>query len=148
MALEERRRDLVVHLTFDRTAHYLGLVLSGSQDHDLAGLEYRRHAHRDGLTRYVLISKEVGRRILPGHEVEGDEAGTALKPRPGLVEPDMAGATDPQNLEIDAPNGADRLLVSAALLLDALTGNVARRMCTLAGGMSRWEKRFSHMNRW
>ena len=116
---------------------------------DLAGLEDRGDAHRDRLARHVLLAEEVGRGVLAGHQVEGDEPGAALEPRARLVEPDVPGRADAEELEVDAAGGADRLLVAPALAPRPRSrGTSPSGMWTFSAGMSSWEKRFSHMNRW
>ena len=50
-----------------------------------------------------------------------------------LVEADVAGAADSQDLEIDAAGRADRLLVAPALVLDPVSRSVARRDVHVGG---------------
>ena len=135
MALEERGRDLVVHLALDRPTHDGGLVLAGREDEDLAGLEDRGDAHRERLARDVLLAEEIGRRVLPGHQVERDEAGAALGARAGLVEADVPRPPDAEELEVDAAGLADRLLVAGDLVLHLRRGGCRRaEMWTCSAG--------------
>ena len=141
--LEEGGGDLVVHLALDRAAHDLGLVLAGGEDEDLAGLEDRGDAHRDRLARDVLLAEEVGGGVLPGHQVERDKPGAALGARAGLVEADVPGAADAEELEVDPAGRADRLLVAAALGLDLVARDVAARDVDVARGGCRAGRRGS-----
>ena len=79
VALQERRRDLMIHLALHRAAHDVRLVLSSGEDHDLAGLEDGPHAHRDRFPRHVVLAEEVGGGVLAGDEVQRDETGPALE---------------------------------------------------------------------
>ena len=85
---------------------------------DLARLEDRRHAHRDRFAGDVLLAEEIGRGVPPGHQVERDQPRPALGARAGLVEADVPGPADAEQLEVDASGGLDRRLVAAALVLD------------------------------
>ncbi len=125
MALEKRGGHLVIHFALDRPAHDFGLVLSGGENGDLAGLEDRGHTHCDGLAWDVFVSKEIGCRVLPGHEIQRDQAGPALEAGARLVESDVAGAPDAENLEVDAARGPNRLLVAPAFLFDQFARSVA-----------------------
>ena len=125
VALQEGRGDLVVHLALDGAAHDRGLVLAGGEDEDLARLEDGGDAHGERLAGDVLLAEEVGRGVLPGHQVEGDQPGAALGARAGLVEADVPGPADAEQLEVDAAGGADRLFVAAHLGLHVVARDVA-----------------------
>ena len=127
VALQERRRHLVVHLALDGAPHDRRLVLAGGEDQDLARLEDRGHPHRQRLARHVLLAEEVGRGILPGHQVQGDQPGAALGAGARLVEADVARPTDPQQLQIDAAGGADLGLVAPQLGVHLVAGEVPAR---------------------
>src|SRR5688500_13460050 len=102
MPLQERGGHLVIHLAFDRAPDDVRLVLAGREDQDLARLEDGGDPHRDRLAGDVLLAEEVRRAVLAGDEVEGDEAGAALQAGAGLVEADVPGAPDSEELEVDA----------------------------------------------
>ncbi len=123
--LEEGGGDLVVHLALDRAAHDLRLVLPGGEDEDLPCLQDGGHPHGDRLPGDVLLAEKVGGAILSSHQVESDQPGAALDARSRLVESDVPGSPDAQQLQIDAARSADRLLVSPALRLYRFAGNVA-----------------------
>ena len=135
VALQERRRDLVVDLALDRPADDRGLVLAGGEDHDLARLEDRGDAHRDRFARHVLLAEEVGGGVLARDRVEGDQPGPALGAGAGLVEADVPRPADAEDLEVDAAGGADRLLVAPALRPPTSSrGTIAARDVDVARG--------------
>ena len=119
--------DVPVDLAFDRAFHHRSLVLAGGDQGDLAGLEDGRHAHGDGLHRNVLRPEEVGRRRAPRDGVEDHEPGARAGAGAGLVEADVPGLSDPQDLEVDAARVLDGMLVVAAVRLDLVPRQVAAR---------------------
>src|SRR5690606_22710949 len=115
------RRDLALH----GAAHDRRLVLARGDDRDLPRLHDGGHAHGDRLPRHVLLAEEIRRRVLARHRVQRHEAGARLPPRTRLVEADVAGLADPQDLEVDPADGPDRGLVFPAVLLDLLPRDIA-----------------------
>ena len=134
MTLEERGRDLVVYLALDGAAHDRGLVLAGGEDEDLARLEDRGHPHGERFARHVLLTEEVGGRVLPGHQVERHHPGPALGAGAGLVEADVAGAPDAEELEVDAARRVNCCFEAAALRLHLLARHVAAKDVDVRAG--------------
>ena len=85
---------------------------------------------------------------MPGDPVQGDQPGAAVAAGAGLVEADVAGATDAQDLEVDPAGGRDGLLVASQNSGTSLGGDRAVGDVDVLGGMSTWSKRYSCMNRW
>ena len=125
VALQVRRRHRAVDIALHRPLDDGRLVLPCRQQRDLPGLENGRHPHRDGFDRHVLRAEEVPRRHAPRDRVEHHEPRAGAGARPRLVEPDVAGLPDPQELEIDAAGVGDRALVVATVSLDLVAWNVA-----------------------
>jgi hypothetical protein len=145
--LEERRSDLEVDLALDGAPDDRRLVLAGGDDHDLARGEDRRDAHRHRLARHVLLAEEVGGRVEARDVVEVDDARAALDPRARLVEADVPGLADAQQLEVDAARRAIAASYARFASSTASRGSDPSGRCTFAGSMSTCENRFSHMNR-
>lgn len=125
VALQEGRRDLVVHLALDRAPHDGRLVLPGGEDRDLARGEDRRDAHRDRFARHRALGEEAAGRVASRDAVEEDPPRAAVEPGTGLVEADVPRLADAEQLEVDAPGRRDRRLVRRAMLGDALGGHGA-----------------------
>ena len=100
-----------------------GLVLAKRQQDDLACFENGADAHRQGLVRHIFLAKEAAGRVAPRHGVERHQPRSAMARRPGLVEADVAGAADAQNLQVDAAAAADLLFVAQAILFGFLDGD-------------------------
>ena len=125
--LQVRRGDVRVDVPFDRAADDPGLVLAGRDQRDLPRLEDRRDAHRDRLGRHVLLAEEVGRGVLARDRVQVDEPRARAAPRARLVEADVPAPAHTQDLEVDAPGAADRLLVFARVCVHLAPAQVATR---------------------
>ena len=123
MLLEERRRDLRGDRTLHRRAHDLGLVLAPRHEHHPAGLEDRPHAHRDRAPGRALLAPEVAGGVAPGERVEGHHAGPRAARAARLVEADVPGAPDPEDLEVYAARGPDGVLVPAAVRIESGGGD-------------------------
>src|SRR5688500_4967500 len=127
MALEERRRDLKVNLALHRAPDDQRLVLAGGEDRNLPRIEDRGHAHRDRLTRHILLAKEIGGSVASRDRVERDEPRAAVSPGARLIESDMPRLSDPEDLEVDSTGLLDRLLVGRAFGLDFRALDVTAR---------------------
>ncbi len=123
--LEEGGRDGGVHLALHGAAHDLRLVLARGEDRDLPGLEDRGDPHRERLPGDVRLAEEVGRGVPPGDGVEGDEPRAAAGAGAGLVEPDVAGLPDAEELEVDPACGPDGGLVRLGVGREGLAGHGA-----------------------
>ena len=67
--------------------------------------------------------------------------------RARLVEADVPGAADAQELDVDAARLRDLLFVPAAVVVDLLDRQRAVGHVHVAGGMSTWSNKCSRMNR-
>src|SRR6185436_15016901 len=119
--------DFDVDLPLDRSLDDGRLVLTRGQDRDLARLENRRNAHREGFARHEILSEEIRRRIPARDRVEHDEARSTLRTGPGLVEADVPRLADPQDLEVDTAGSRDGVLVPATLIVHVLARHLALR---------------------
>src|SRR5688572_3808081 len=133
MLLEERRGDLDVDLPFDGAANNAGLVLTGRENEDFARVHDRGDAHRERLTRNVLLAEEVGRGILARDVVEMHRARPALDAGAGLVEADVPGLADAEELQVDSAGLANRFLVPQAFQLEVLERGVTARDVNVLG---------------
>src|SRR5205823_9611176 len=97
-----------------------GLVFAEGHDDDLPGLQDGADAHRDRLVRHVLFAEKPAARVPAGNRVEGGQAGAAGAGRAGLVEPDVPGPADAEDLQVEAPGPADLQLVGGAVVLDLI----------------------------
>ena len=70
----------MIHFAFDRSPNDVRLMLAGREDEDFPGLEDRLDAHGNRLARNILLPKEVGCRVLAGHQIQGDQSGATLGP--------------------------------------------------------------------
>ena len=114
MLLEGAGRNVATRQFLHRLSHNRGLVLAKRQQNHAAGIENRAHAHGDRLAGHVSLAEEVAGCIGPRHTIERDQPGSALGGAPRLVETDVAGAADAQNLEVDSSHLPDLLLVATA----------------------------------
>ena len=129
MLLQEAGGDGVGHLAFDGLLHDRRLVLAERHDDDLAGFEDRADAHRQRLVRHVLLAEEAAGGVAARHRIERDQARPAVARRARLVEADVPGAADAEDLQVDAARPANLLLVAGAVVLglvgrDRAVGNV------------------------
>src|SRR5690606_28120650 len=115
MLLEEGGADGVGDGAVDGIADDGRLGLAPSEQGDLAGLEDRPAAHGDGMGGNVIEPAEGRGGVLAGDLIEMDQAGTAVPGRSGLVETDVAGPPDAQQLEIESACLPDRVLVGGAV---------------------------------
>ena len=74
---------------------------------------------------HVLLAEKAAGGVAARHRIERDQARSAMAGRAGLVEADVAGAADAQDLQVDAARPADHLLVAGAVFLDILAGDGA-----------------------
>ncbi len=97
--------------------------------------------------RHMLLAEEVARRVLAGDAVEGDEARAAAAAGAGFVEADVPGASDAEDLQVDAACVGDRLLVGGARGGDLRLREDAVGDVHVLGTMSTWSNRCSCMKR-
>src|SRR6516162_11327293 len=101
MLLQEARRDGIGHLAFHGPLDDRRLVLTKRHNGDFAGFENGADAHGQGLGWDVLFPVKIGGRIAPGHRVERYLSGTAMPRGTRLIEADVAGPADAEDLQID-----------------------------------------------
>src|SRR5207248_9603436 len=78
-----------------------GLALAEGQDEDLAGVEDVADAHGQGLDRHVLLAEEAGGGVAAGHRVERHQPRAAGARRTWLIEADVPGAANAEDLNVD-----------------------------------------------
>ena len=133
-------------LALDGQPDDLRLVLAPRHEDHPAGAQDRAHAHRQRGARRLLVAAEIARRIAPGERIEGDQAGGGSPGAARLVEADVPGAADAQDLEIEAAGLADQLLVAGAAGVDLrLRRRVPSGTCAWSGGRSTWSNRCVRM---
>ena len=94
----------------------------------------RRDTHRDRLARDVLLTEEVGRRVAAGHRIERDQSGARIGARARLVEADVSGLADAEQLQVDPADGANACLVVAhTRAATCFARDVTRRDMALGG---------------
>ena len=125
--LEVGRRDLRVGLLLDGLPHDGRLVLARRHEDDLASVEDRPDAHRDGLAGDVLLLEEVRGGVLARDLVEHDEPRAVLWRGARLVEADVAAAADAEQEEVEPARALDGALVLGGVALDGLWREVAAR---------------------
>jgi hypothetical protein len=118
--LEKARRDRRADRSLHRPGDHRGLLLAQRQQHDPAGPQNRAHAHRDGAAGNVCLAEEVAGGILSCHLVQRDQPGRAGAGRARLVEPDVSGPSDAEQLQVDAAGPREGPLVGVAKRADVI----------------------------
>ena len=121
----ESRRDLA----FDRPGDDRRLVLAERQHDELPCGENRADAHRDRLPRHVLFAEEIAGGVEARDAVERDQPRAAVAAGARLVEADVAGAADAEELNIDPAGLRDLLFVLLAEIVHFSTRESCRRAC-------------------
>src|SRR5207248_2779934 len=75
-------------------------------------------AHGDGAARDVFAAEEIAGGVHAGDAIERDQAGAAVAPGARLVEADVTGAADAEDLKVDPSGVADGALIRLAVLGD------------------------------
>ena len=147
MLLQETGRD-DVEISLDRSGTIGPCLRQTRAGQDLTGVENRADAHRDRPSGHVLLAEEVAGRVATRDAVERDQPRAAVAAGTRLVETDVSGATDAQQLDVDATRRWDCLLVSPAVVVDLGFRRSCRRECECwPGQCRRWSNRCSRMNR-
>ncbi len=107
MFLEEAGGDRGGHRAFDGLLHDLRFGFTEGEEEDALGGEDGADAHGDGAAGDELFAEEIAGGVESGDAVEGDEAGAAVARGAGLVEADVTGAADAEELEVDSAGGGD-----------------------------------------
>ena len=124
------RTDFALH----RLADDGRLVLARGHQDDPFRVEDGSDAHGHRLDGHVVLAEEIGSGVLAGTLVQADQPGARVRQGTGLVEPDVAGAPDAQELDADTAHGTDTFLVPGAVVLDFLRREVAQRDVDLVFG--------------
>ena len=127
------RGDIGVRLSLHRPPNDGGLVLPGRHERDLLRFHDRRHTHRDRFGGHVVLAEEIARGIAACDGVERDATSARIRTGAGLVEPDVAGLSDPEDLKIDSTCISDRSLVRLTFVIDLGTRNIAARDVDVLG---------------
>ena len=118
MTLQKGRRHGAIDLAFDRPSHDAGLMFARRKDGNFARRQNGGDAHGDRLARNVGLSKKIRRRITTGDAVKVNEPRATGVSGPRLVEADVSGLTDAEQLEIDATGGDNGGFVRVAGRVD------------------------------
>ena len=110
---------------FDRFLHHFCLVLAPGHEVDALGFQDGFDAHGDGAVRYFLFGGEVLEGVLSGHGIEAYQSGCGRFKGAGLIETDVAGTADAQDLDIDAAGLCDFFLVGRTELFHLVQGQPA-----------------------
>ena len=86
-------------------------MLARRDQRDLPRFEDRGHPHRDRLARHILLAEKIRRGVFARERVERDEARARRGGGTRLVESDVPGLPDAEDLKIDAAGVGDCLLV-------------------------------------
>lgn len=122
--LQARQGPHVVDALLDAALQRERLALADDDDHHLARLEHRLHAHRQGHARHLVnVAVEEARVGQDGVVGERLDARAAGERRAGLVEGDVAVLADAGQEEVDAAARLDGVFVGDALGLEV--GRVA-----------------------
>ena len=105
--LQEAGGDGLGHVALDGPRHNGRFVLAEPHEDDLAGLQDGADAHRDGLLRHVVFAEKAAGGVAARHRVERHQARSAVARRARLVEADVPGAADAEDLQVDAARPAD-----------------------------------------
>ena len=134
VVLEVAGRHEGTDLALHRLADDGRLVLARGHEDDAFRVEDGADAHGHRLDGHVVLAEEIGRGVLARALVQADQPGACVRQGTGLVEPDVAGAPDAQELDADAAHRADPVLVPGAVVLDLLRRQVAQGDMDLAVG--------------
>ena len=145
--LEEGRGDLGGDLALDGGPDDLGLVLAPGHEDDPAGGE-DRPTPIVSANCGVCSSPRSRRRRPSGSADPGRRAGSGPPGAARLVEPDVAGPADAEDLEVDAAGLPDASSYAVQDGRPAALGTDPSGSVDLAGGMSMWSNRCSCMKRW
>jgi hypothetical protein len=114
VALQETGGERVCRGFLHGVREHAGLGLAPGEEQDAARLEDGADAHGDGMAGDVGLAEEIAGGVAPGEGVERDEAGARVAAGAGLIEADVAGAADAEDLHVEATGGADLFLVGPA----------------------------------
>ena len=123
--LKEAGSDDGGHLSLDGPGDNVGFAFAKRHHDDPPRFEDGSHPHGDRPPGNMFFAEEIAGRVHPRDLVERDHAGAAVTSRPGLVEADVPGATDAQQLQVQSARIADLLLVGAAVGVHVLDRNGA-----------------------
>src|SRR5690606_354671 len=114
-------------ISFQHALEDLRLMLTERHDDNLLRLQDRADAHRDRLERHVLFAAEGARRVDASDGVEDHLPRLARAAASGLIEADVSGTADAQQLQVDAAGSFDLPFVLFAERLDFVGLQVAAR---------------------
>ena len=83
--------------------------------------EDRANTHGDRVARHICFAEEVAGGVAASQAVERDETCQRLRARARFVETDVPGATNAEDLNVDATSCDDRIFVSFAGFEDGFT---------------------------
>src|SRR5262249_17676094 len=116
MALEETGGDRVGWRGFNRGPENRGFRLTPGQEGDFPGLPDRANTHPDRAFRDIPFTPKNTPPLSPGQSLQRHHPGARIGSGTRLIEPDVAGAADPKDLEIDTTRHPDLFFVFPAIL--------------------------------
>src|SRR6056297_3264299 len=119
MLLEIGCRDALFDVTLNCLLNNTSFSLApGHQVHFFCP-HYSTDSHCDSSSGYILLTKKVAGGIFPGNFIKGDKPCFRIRPRTRLIEPDVSGSANTQQLDIYAA-----CLFNAGFVLLAKSGYI------------------------
>ena len=134
VALQETCRDALCFRSLHSLLDNGRLVFAPGHQNQSACAKNGADPHRDGEARDIFLPLKVARRIPAREVVEGDEARARRLGGARLIEADVAGAADSQDLQVNAPGGSHGLFITFATRKNLLHGYGPIRHVDLVGG--------------
>ena len=114
MFLQEGGRNQVADRSFDGFADDAGFALAPGHQIHFLGFVDGSHTHRDGTAGYVLFAEEIAGGIATRQDIQGHHPGFGVFRGAWLVETDVTGTADAQDLNIDSTRFVDLAFVVLA----------------------------------
>ena len=126
MKLQRRRGNHARDGSLDRFGDDRGLSFSGGQQHATAAIENRPNTHSDRPARHFGLARKQRGVLLPRCRRQRLHPSPRTQRRQRLVEANMAGFADAEQLEINPANLLNKLFVVAALCIQVRSGAVRK----------------------
>ena len=112
MLLQSTGRHVIAGGFFNGFLHDRRFMFAKSHEHNATRIENRSHSHGDRLPHHVPLPKEVTGRIRPRHTIERDQSRATGNRTARFIKANVAGASDAENLQVDAPSFTNLLFVA------------------------------------
>src|ERR1700731_4070283 len=113
--LQEAGRYRVNLGAFDGLPKNRSLGFTPRKQDELLGFQDRSDAHGDSISRNILFAAEIPSRISASQAIERHHSGSGINCGAGFIEPDVSGASDAENLDIDPSGGPNFSLILLAV---------------------------------